>query len=126
MGGFATRWGMQTIEIFQQEIREILHEVGFTTEQFGSYDAAGDVFGHPDQVELDVITKNDKLMVVEIKPFLDWENTYMFDRKVAFYTRSTSRQVDRKLIVTPFVDNRAKEIGLRLGVEICTDITALS
>jgi hypothetical protein len=31
-----------------------------------------------------------------------------------------------KLIVTPFVDNRAKEISLRLGVEICTDITALS
>jgi hypothetical protein len=125
-GGLGARWGMQTEEAFRQGMREILREVGFTAERFLDYDAAGEVFGHPDQVELDVIIQDGKVIVVEIKSSLDQANLYQFDRKVAFYARRAGRQVDRKLIVTPFVDNRAKELGLRLGVEICTDITALS
>jgi hypothetical protein len=126
IGSLGARWGMQTEEAFRQGIRAILHEVGLTTERFLEYDAEGEVFGFPDQVELDVVIKNGKVMVIEIKSSLDRGNTYLFERKVAFYTRKTGRTVGRKLIVTPYADNRAKEVGLRLGVEICTDITALS
>jgi hypothetical protein len=125
LGGLGARWGLQTEEAFRQGMRENIREVGFTAERFLDYDAAGEVFGHPDQVELDVIIQNGKVMVVEIKSSLDGGNTYLFDRKVAFYTRKVGRSVDRKLIVTPYADNRAKEVGLRLGVEICTDITTL-
>jgi hypothetical protein len=123
IGGLGARWGMQTEEAFRQGMRTILQDVGFTTERFLHYDAAGEVFGHPDQVELDVIIKDGRVIVVEVKSALDGENTYLFDRKIAFYTRQTGRQVDRKWIVTPYADNRAKEVALRLGVEVCTDIT---
>jgi hypothetical protein len=125
VGGLGARWGMQTEEAFRQGMRAILLEVGFTTERFLDDDTAGEVFGHPDQVELDVVIRNGTVIVVEIKSSLDQGNTYLFDRKVGFYMRKTGRLVDRKLIVTPYADNRAKEIGLRLGVEICTDITTL-
>jgi hypothetical protein len=125
VGGLGARWGMQTEEAFRQGMRAILQEVGFTTERFLDYDTAGEVFGHPDQVELDVVIRNGTVIVVEIKSSLDQGNTYLFDRKVTFYMAKTGRRVDRKLIVTPYADNRAKEIGLRLGVEICTDITTL-
>jgi hypothetical protein len=125
IGGLGARWGIQTEEAFRQGMRTILHEVGFTSERFLEYDASGEVFGQPDQVELDVIVKDGKVIVAEVKSALDSGNTYLFDRKVAFYMRKTGRQVDRKLIVTPYADNRAKEVGLRLGVEICTDITTL-
>jgi len=125
IGGLGARWGMQTEEAFRQGMRVILQEVGFTTERFLDYDTAGEVFGHPDQVELDIVIRNGKVMVIEIKSALDQGNTYLFDRKVAFYTRKTGRPVDRKLIVTPYAENRAKEVALRLGVEICTDITTL-
>jgi hypothetical protein len=125
IGGLGARWGIQTEEAFRQGMRTILHEVGFTSERFLEYDAAGEVFGQPDQVELDVVVKDGRVIVAEVKSALDSGNTYLFDRKVAFYMRKTGRQVDRKLIVTPYADNRAKEVGLRLGVEICTDITTL-
>jgi hypothetical protein len=125
IGGLGARWGMQTEEAFRQGMRAILHEVGLTTERFLDYVAAGEVFGHPDQVELDVVIRDGKVIVVEIKSSLDSGNTYWFDRKVAFYTQKTGRAVDRKLIVTPFAENRAREVALRLGVEVCTDITAL-
>ncbi|MEW6298610.1 MAG: hypothetical protein AB1671_12815 [Thermodesulfobacteriota bacterium] len=48
-----------------------------------------------------------------------------FARKAAFYARKTGRQVERKLIVIPYAETQAKEAGMRLGVEICTDVNAL-
>jgi hypothetical protein len=126
VGGLGARWGLQTEEAFRQGMRTILQEIGFTTEQFLDYDAAGEVFGHPDQIELDVIVKNGKVMVLEVKSSLDRGNTHLFDRKIGFYERKTGRRVDRKLIVTPYADARAREVAMRLGVEICTDVTTLS
>src|SRR6266852_3417442 len=54
IGGLGARWGLQTEEAFRHGIRTILGEVGFTVERFLTWDAAGEVFDHPEQVELDV------------------------------------------------------------------------
>ena len=123
IGGLGARWGLQTEEAFRHGIRTILGEVGFTAERFLTWDAAGEVFGHPEQVELDVVVQNGKVIVVEIKSSLDRANTYLFDRKVEFYTRHTGRHVDRKVVVAPYADERAKEVARRFRIEVCTDIT---
>jgi hypothetical protein len=125
IGGLGARWGLQTEEAFRQAIEAILREVEFSTERFLENDVAGEVFGYPEQIELDVVVKNGKVIVIEIKAAAGRSDVYYFDRKVAFYARKTGRQVNRKLMVTPYADNRARETGVRLGVEICTDITAL-
>jgi hypothetical protein len=69
--------------------------------------------GHPEQIELDIVAKNDKVTVVEIKSAFDRANVYIFARKVEFYTQRTRRTVERELIVTPYAANRAKEIGMQ-------------
>jgi hypothetical protein len=125
IGGLGARWGLQTEDAFRQGIRTILDEVGFTTEHFLTWDATGEVFGHPEQVELDVVVQNGKVIIVEIKAALDRANTYLFHRKVAFYTQHTGRQVDRKVVVAPYADERAKEVARRLGIEVCTDVNEL-
>jgi hypothetical protein len=122
IGGLGARWGMQTEESFRQGMRAILQEVGFTTEQFREYDAAGEVFGDPDQVELDVIIKNGKLIAVEIKSSVTRQDTRLFNRKAAFYARKTGRRVDRKMIVTPYAEDRAKDMAREMGIEIYTDV----
>lgn len=68
---------------------------------------------------------NGKVLVIEIKSSLDRGAVYQFVRKVEFYTRKTGRQVDRKLIVTPYADARAQNVSAPLGVEICTDVVGL-
>jgi hypothetical protein len=123
IGGLGARWGLQTEEAFRHGIRTILEEVGFTIERFLTWDAAGEVFGHPEQVELDIVIQNSKAIVVEIKSSLDRANTYLFNRKVEFYTRHTGRQVDRKVVIASYADERAKEVAMRLGIEVCTDVT---
>ncbi len=125
LGGLGARWGLQTEESFREGMRAILQEIGFTTERFLDVDTSGEVFGIPDQVELDVVIKNGKVIVVEIKSALSQADVYYFARKVNFYVRKTGRRVDRKLVVTPYAEPRAKDAGARLGVEICTDVVSL-
>jgi hypothetical protein len=125
VGGLGARWGLQSEEAFRQGMRTILREVGFVTERFLDFDTAGEVFGYPEYIELDVVVKNGKAMVVEIKSSLDRGNAYLFERKVTFYVHKTGRQIDRKVIVTPYADRRALEVAARLGVEVCTDVHAL-
>jgi hypothetical protein len=83
----------------------------------------GEVFGRPDQVELDVVMHDGKVMVIEIKLSLEREHVHLFSRKVAFYARKTGRQVARQVIVTPFTERGARELAEVLKVEICTDVS---
>lgn len=82
--------------------------------------------GYPEQIELDILIKKGKLIVVEIKSSIDREHTVAFNKKVAFYTQKTGRRVDRKLIIVPHVEARTQELAQELGVEICTDVNELS
>jgi hypothetical protein len=125
IGGLGARWGLQSESAFREGMEAVLQEVGFTAERFLEYDTQGEVFGDPDQIELDVVVKNGRVIVIEIKSSLNKSDVYYFVRKVAFYARKTGRQVARKLMVTPYADPRALEASMRLGVEICTDINSL-
>jgi len=123
IGGLGARWGMQTEEAFRQAMKTILEEVGFKADRYLTYDTTGEVFGHPDQVELDVVIHNGTAIVIEIKSSLDRGQVYLFSRKVAFYQRKTGQQVTRQVIVTPFAEPRARDVAGNLGVEICTDVS---
>ena len=125
IGGLGARWGLQTEEAFRQGMRTMLEDVGFTTERFWEIDTTGEVFGAPDQIELDVVIKNGKVIVIEIKSALDKGAVYQFARKVEFYAHKTGRQVDRKLIVASYADSRAQDVASKLGVEVCTDVIGL-
>jgi hypothetical protein len=124
LGGLGARWGIQTEEAFRNAMKTILEEVGFRAERYLVYDTEGEVFGRPDQVELDVVIHDGKVIVIEIKSSLDREPVHLFSRKVAFYARKTGRQVARQVIVTPFTERGAQELAEVLKVEICTDVSA--
>jgi hypothetical protein len=125
IGGLGARWGLQTEGAFRHGMRTILADIGFTTERFLPWDAAGEVFGHPEHLDLDVVVRNGKVVRVEIKSALDRANTYLFERKVTFSTQHTGRQGDRKVIVTSYADEPAREVARRWGIEVCTDVTEL-
>jgi hypothetical protein len=72
-----------------------------------------------------VVIKNGKVIVIEIKSALDKGSVYQFVRKVEFYARKTGRQIDRKLIVTPYAEPRAPDVARKLGIEVCTDVEVL-
>ena len=61
------------------------------------FDDAGEVFGRPDQVELDLIIRNGQLLIAEIKSSINRGEMYLFERKARFYEKKHQRTAQRQL-----------------------------
>lgn len=119
IGALGSRWGLYSEASFRNALKGIL-EVSFGVEvlNINEYDDTGEVFGRPDQVELDIIIKNGLLILCEIKSSISKSDMYSFDRKVAFYEKRHQRKANRKLVISPMVDDRAKPVAQNLGIEV--------
>jgi hypothetical protein len=119
IGALGSRWGLYSEASFRNALKGILEEsFGVQVLNITDFDDAGEVFGRPDQVELDVIIKNGDVIVCEIKSSLSKADMYTFDRKVAFYQQRHQRPVSRKLVISPMVDDRALPVAEALGIEV--------
>ena len=119
IGALGARWGLHTEQSFRNALKGILED-SFDVEVINvtEFDDAGEVFGHPDQVELDVIIKNGMLILCEIKSSMSKADMYTFERKVRFYEKLHERKADRALAISPMVEQQAQEIARELGVEV--------
>ena len=120
IGGLGARWGIMSEESFREGLKGILQDLGLKVERYLEYDPEGYVFGHPDQVELDIVVKDNVILLVEIKSSISKEEVYTFQRKVEFYEKKQKVKVERKGVISPFVDPRAKPVAERLGIEVYT------
>jgi len=120
IGGLGARWGIMSKESFRQGLKGILQDIGLKVERYLDYDPEGYVFGHPEQVELDVLIKNKTVLLVEIKSSISKEEMHTFQRKVEFYEKKKKIKVERKGVVSPFVDPWAKPVAERFGIEVYT------
>ncbi|AXY67713.1 DUF3782 domain-containing protein [Thermosynechococcus sichuanensis E542] len=119
IGALSARWGIASETSFRNALAGILTEsFGVEVLNLTLYDHEGEVLGRPDQVELDLIIKNGLTIACEIKSSIDKAGMYIFDRKVTFYARHHQRQIDRKIVISPMVDPRARPVAEALGIEI--------
>jgi len=65
-----------------------------------------------------VIIKNGLVIVCEIKSSISKSDMYIFDRKVEFYQRYYHREVNRKIVISPMVDQTAFPVAENLGIEV--------
>ena len=119
IGALGSRWGLYSEASFRNALKGILEEsFGVQVLNINDYDDGGEVFGRPDQVELDVIIKNGLLIICEIKSSMSKADIYIFDRKATFYEKRHQRKANRKMIISPMVDERAKPVAKVLGIEV--------
>ncbi len=119
MGAIGARWGIQSEESFRNGLAAILEKsFGVDVVNVTEYDEEGEVFGRPDQVELDVIVKNGMLIICEIKSSIDKAGMYIFERKARFYEKRHHRTANRLLVISPMVDLRARRVAEKLGIEV--------
>jgi hypothetical protein len=119
IGALGARWGLYSEASFRNALKGILEEsFGVQVLNVNDFDDAGEVFGRPEQVELDLIIKNGTVIVCEIKSSISKSEMYIFDRKVAFYQKRHERPVSRKLVISPMVDSRALPVAAALGIEV--------
>lgn len=119
IGALGSRWGLYSEGSFRNALKSILQDsFGIEVLNLNDFDHNGEVFGHPDQVEIDVIIKNGLVIVCKIKSSMSKSDMYIFDRKVAFYEKYHQRKINRKLVISPMVDSRALPVAQNLGIEV--------
>ena len=119
IGAIGSRWGLYSEASFRNGLQAILGQsFGVQVLNLTLYDQEGEVFGRPEQVELDIIIKNGLTIVCELKSSIDKAGMYIFGRKAEFYAKNQNRVVDRKIVISPMVDERAIPVAKSLGIEI--------
>lgn len=124
IGALGARWGLYSEQSFRNALKGILEEsFGVQVVNVTDYDDQGEVFGRPDQVELDVIIKDGLLIICEIKSSMSKSDVYAFERKVRFYEKRHGRQVTRRLVISPMVDPKAQVVAEQLSIAVYTHAT---
>jgi len=122
IGALGARWGMQSEAAFRNALAGILQEnFGVEVLNINEYDEQGEVFGQPDQVELDVVIKHGLLLICELKSSIDKAGMYIFERKARFYEKRHHCKADRLIVISPMIDPRASKVAAKLGIETYSD-----
>ena len=125
VGAMGARWGLASESAFREAMRGILKDVGLEVRRYLAYDDEGMVFGHPEQIEIDVVVRDDATYLVEIKSSASRGDVATFARKVKFYEEKEKATVQRKLLVAPFLDVGARDTAEKFGIEVYTEVEDL-
>jgi hypothetical protein len=124
IGALGARWGIRSERAFRDALAGILEQsFGVQVINVNEFDDDGEVFGYPEQVELDIIVKNGTLIVCEIKSSIDKAGMYVFERKARFYEKRHGRKADRLIVISPMIDARAQPVAQKLGIQTYGDST---
>jgi hypothetical protein len=130
IGAIGARWGVASESSFRAALQGIMEDsFGVEVINVNEFDDEGMVFGRPDQVELDVIIKNGTLILCEIKSSVSKSDMYTFGRKVVFYEKRHQRTANRRIMISPMVDAKARKVAETLNIEVFSysdDVTGLA
>ncbi len=122
LGALGARWGLHAESAFRNALAGILEEVapGVQVIRAVEQDPQGEVFGRPDQVELDLIIKDGELILGEIKSSMSKADVYIFERKAHFYEKKHGRKAKHLVIISPMVEPKARAVADDLGIKVYT------
>ena len=121
LGALGARWGLYTEQAFRNALQAMLKEfANLEVVNVVEWDATGEVFGYPEEIELDLIIKNGLLILGEIKSSVSKGEMYQFEKKARFYEKLHNVKADRLIVICPMVDPKALEVAHKLGIIIYT------
>jgi hypothetical protein len=118
LGALGARWGTRSEASFRNALKSILAEFNVEVLHVEEYDDEGEVFGRPEQIELDIVIVNGKTMIGELKSSVSQSEVYSFERKARFYEKRHNRKAVRLFIVSPMVDDKAMKTAEKLGIRV--------
>ncbi len=81
------------------------------------YDEQGDVFGHPEQIEMDIVIKDGLLIICEIKSSTSKADMYILEHKARFYEKLHNRTIDRIMVISPTLGKGAQAAADSLDIQ---------
>ncbi|MEK6660090.1 MAG: DUF3782 domain-containing protein [Campylobacterota bacterium] len=113
MGAIGARWGLNSEASFRNALKGILRELDSQYEviRYEEIDEEGIVFDRPGPVEIDVIIKNGKIYLIEIKSSVSKSDVFIFLRKVKYYEKRHKKKVFQIIMISPMIDEKVKEFA---------------
>ena len=113
------RWGLIAEETFKQALEKFLKEYFKVAEieKVIIVDEEGYVYGIPSQIEYDIIVRNNIHHIVEVKSSTTRGDIAAFHRKTILYEKKRKVKT-RKIVVTCYIDEKARKLAQKLGIEI--------
>lgn len=110
------RWGIYSEEAFRESMEDILKELGFyDAERWEDYDSDWYVFGYPSSTEVDLLIKDGKHYLIEVKSSVSDGDVLKLKKIGEFYERT--RGVKPELvIISPYIREEAKERCKAFGI----------
>ncbi len=118
LGALGARWGLRSESSFRNALKNILKDFDIKVLNIQEYDERGEVFGRPEDIELDIVIINGKRMICELKSSMSRADMYTFYKKAKFYERIHQKEADRYIVISPMVEGRAREVAKDLGITI--------
>ncbi len=118
----AHRFGVLSESAFREAVKGIVEELfGASAYRWTAYDSEGIVYGHPAEVEVDVVVTDEKHLLVEIKSRADASDVLELTRIAKLYEAKEGVKPELA-IVAGFVSPKARRLAEKLGVKIYTYI----
>lgn len=121
IAALGVRAGLYTEESVGVAVKKVMEQhLDVRVVNVVEFDEVGEVFGRPDQIELDVAAKDGVLIICEIKSSMSKADVHIFDRKVKFYEKRHNKRATQVLPISPMVDDRARALAEKLGIKVHT------
>ncbi|MEO0283862.1 MAG: DUF3782 domain-containing protein [candidate division WOR-3 bacterium] len=111
------RWGIFAEEAFRESMEGILKELGFyDVKKWEDYDKEGFIFGYPSTIEVDLVIRDDKHYLIEVKSSVSDGDVLKLKRVGEFYEKRTGVKPEL-VIVSPYIKEEAKERCKVFGIK---------
>ena len=119
VGVRGAKCGIRADSSFHNDLIKLMEEnFDVTVLNINEFDDQGEVFGRPDQVELDIIIINGILIICEIKSSISKADMYFFQKKARFYEKRHNRTAKHLITISPMVDEKARKVAEELGIKV--------
>ena len=105
------RWGIYSEEAFREGMKDILEELGFPyyeIKKWETFDEEGFVYGYPSSIEVDLLIKDKKHYLIEIKSSVSSGDVLEFKKIGELYEKKTNIKPEL-IIISPHIREEAKE-----------------
>ena len=122
MEALGARWGVLSENAFREGMRYIVEKYfGGYVSRWSYHDDDGFVYGVPSIVDVDVLIKDKKHILVEIKSRIDRSDVAIFKKKAELYKKINN--VEPELVmISPYVTDSAIKLAEKLNIRIIKGI----
>jgi hypothetical protein len=113
------RWGIFAEEAFREGMKGVIENLGFPSyeiKKWKTFDEEGYVFGYPHEVEVDIVIKDNKHFLIEIKSSVSDADVLKFKKIGELYEKKTGVK-PQLIIISPYIREEGKKECEFLGIK---------